>query len=68
MTLGNPEGDRTLSQKAYWQILHRELQAVGTRNSSFNKRQNDWHEVMAAMRDKKELYCKVMFVDREDEA
>lgn len=93
VALGNPEGEMTLSQKAYWQILRRELQVVGTWNSSFNERQNDWHEVMAAMRDKaldvealithefalseyqeafsimkdkKELYCKVMFVDEKD--
>ena len=93
VTLGNPAGNMQLSQQAYWQILRRELQMVGTWNSSFNERQNDWQAVMNAMqqktldaealithefaldqyeeafsimRDKKELYCKVMFVDGED--
>lgn len=52
VTLANPLGEMRLSQTAYWQILRRELKVVGTWNSSFAKSENDWQEVMAAMRDK----------------
>ncbi len=89
VTLGNPLGDMKLSQQAYWQILRRELQVVGTWNSSFSSQENDWQETVKAMHDgvidaeslishefsladykaafslmheKREMYCKVMFV------
>ena len=89
VTLANPLGEMRMSQAAYWQILRRELEVVGTWNSSFAKTENDWAKVVAAMRDKvidvrplithrfrlrdyreafslmhdkREMYCKVMFV------
>ncbi len=52
VTLANPLGEMKVSQQAYWQILRRELELVGTWNSSFSSRENDWRETMAAMRDK----------------
>jgi L-iditol 2-dehydrogenase len=94
VALGNPLGDMRLSQQAYWQILRKELCVVGTWNSSFSSKENDWQEVMIAMRDrvidvenlithvfsfaeykeafqlmheKKEPYCKVMFVNEGED-
>ena len=52
VTLANPLGDMRITQTAYWQILRRELEVVGTWNSSFSRQENDWQAVMAAMRDK----------------
>lgn len=52
VTVGNPVGDMHLSQDAYWKILRRELTIVGTWNSSFSEQQNDWQDVIDAMRDK----------------
>ena len=52
VTMGNPIGEMKLSQDAYWQILRHELTLVGTWNSSFSSQQNDWTEVIEAMRDK----------------
>lgn len=49
VTLGNPQEDMPLSQQTYWQILRRELSIVGTWNSSFGERENDWLDVMQAM-------------------
>lgn len=93
IALGNPDGNIELSQKAYWQILRKELQLVGTWNSSFSLNENDWQDVLLAMSkgdlnmealithtfslaeyknafslmyEKKEPYCKVMFVAEED--
>ena len=87
--LGNPLGGMSLSQDAYWKILRKELTLVGTWNSSFGSRENDWREAIKAMQDKRldlrslvthkfaldehqeafslmrerrEMYCKVMFV------
>ena len=87
--LGNPAGGMSLSQDAYWKILRKELTLVGTWNSSFGSRENDWWEAVLAMQDKRldlkglithrfslaeykeafslmrerrEMYCKVMFV------
>jgi len=41
--LGNPAGDMTLSQEAYWAILRKELQVLGTWNSAYaNIPRNEW--------------------------
>ena len=47
--LGNPEGAVNLSQKNYWQILRKELQLLGTWNSSFTDRHNDWRQAVWGM-------------------
>lgn len=47
--LGNPAREMTLTQKEYWLILRKELRLLGTWNSSFGERQNDWREAIAAM-------------------
>ncbi len=48
--LGNPAGDMNLAQDAYWQILRRELNVVGTWNSRFTSSpDDDWHETLQAM-------------------
>ena len=87
--MGNPIGSMSLSQDAYWKILRKELTLVGTWNSSFSRKENDWREAVQAMQDKRldlkslithrfslgeykeafslmherrEMYCKVMFV------
>ena len=87
--MGNPLGGMNLSQNAYWKILRKELTLSGTWNSSFGSRENDWHEAVRAMQEKRldlenlithryalseykevfslmherrEMYCKVMFV------
>ncbi|MDD7057301.1 MAG: galactitol-1-phosphate 5-dehydrogenase [Selenomonadaceae bacterium] len=49
VTLGNPAGSMTLTQDGYWQILRRELQLVGTWNSSFQAMQNDWQDSLRGM-------------------
>ena len=40
--MGNPAGNVNISQNGYWQILRKELQLIGTWNSSFSQRENDW--------------------------
>ena len=52
VTMGNPVGDITLSQDAYWKILRKELKLVGTWNSSFSEKHNDWEDVLEAMKDR----------------
>ena len=47
--MGNPAGDMALSQKAYWEILRKQLTLKGTWNSSFNATHNDWEKAVAAM-------------------
>ena len=49
VTLGNPAGGMALTQDGYWQILRRELQLVGTWNSSFQAMQNDWQDSLRGM-------------------
>lgn len=49
ITLGNPAGGMALSQQTYWTLLRKELSVLGTWNSSFNARENDWEEAMKAM-------------------
>jgi L-iditol 2-dehydrogenase len=38
-----------MSQKTYWHILRKELTVLGTWNSSYNSRQNDWQEALQEM-------------------
>ena len=51
--MGNPSGDVNLPQKIYWHILRKELCVLGTWNSSYNERINDWKESLSAMDEKK---------------
>ena len=47
--MGNPAGDVNLSQKTYWHILRKELTVLGTWNSSYAERNNDWKESIKAI-------------------
>ncbi len=47
--MGNPMGSMDMSQKTYWHILRKELTVLGTWNSSYNSRQNDWQEALKEM-------------------
>ena len=47
--LGNPEGDIYLEQLDYWEILRKELTLVGTWNSDFGTRKNDWKTAVSYM-------------------
>lgn len=47
--MGNPMGSMDMSQKTYWHILRKELTVLGTWNSSYNSRQNDWQEALQEM-------------------
>lgn len=48
--MGNPEGDISLKQASYWRILRKQLQVVGTWNSSYENGQPcDWTEVKEAL-------------------
>ena len=49
LLMGNPVGDMTMTQKTYWHILRKELTVLGTWNSSYNERENDWQEALNAM-------------------
>lgn len=89
--MGNPFGDMNIERGVYSEVLRREITMVGTWNSSYNDRVNDWKavaDVMAAgdmvfeplithrftldrcnealemMRDKKEFFNKVTFVEK----
>lgn len=47
--MGNPAGNINISQNGYWQILRKELQLIGTWNSSFSRQENDWQQSLQAM-------------------
>lgn len=51
--MGNPEGDILFSQATYWRVLRKQLQIVGTWNSSYeNGIECDWTEVKDALMNK----------------
>ena len=50
LCMGNPLGDMKLSQDVYWKILRKELKIVGTWNSSFSSKANDWETALSAMK------------------
>ena len=47
--MGNPVGNIMLEQQDYWQILRKQLTLVGTWNSDFGERKNDWKTALAYM-------------------
>lgn len=51
--MGNPNGDVTLDQDSYWAILRKQLNIVGTWNSSFTDISNDWRDTLDAMASKR---------------
>lgn len=90
VSMGNPSGEMTLSQKGYWEILRKQLTLKGTWNSSYNDVKNEWRialdaiaarridvrslishrfalsqadEAFRIMRERREFFNKVMFVD-----
>jgi L-iditol 2-dehydrogenase len=48
--MGNPAHDMVVSQKAYWEILRKQLTLRGTWNSSYNDAVNDWHLAIQCMK------------------
>ena len=52
VTVGNPAGNMNLRQNAYWNILRKELSVLGTWNSMYNGRNDDWKKVMKALEQK----------------
>ena len=50
VAMGNPAGDMKISQKAYWELLRKQLKISGTWNSSFvSLPKNDWELAINAM-------------------
>jgi L-iditol 2-dehydrogenase len=47
--MGNPAKDMAVSQKAYWEILRKQLTLKGSWNSSYNDARNDWHLAIQCM-------------------
>jgi L-iditol 2-dehydrogenase len=48
--MGNPAGEMKLSQKAYWEILRKQLTVIGTWNSYYaDFPKNEWKLVLEAM-------------------
>ena len=48
--MGNPDGDMTLPKVVYWQILRRELTVKGTWNSEYSDSNNNWKQVIEAIK------------------
>lgn len=49
LAMGNPIGDIALKKEAYWKLLRKQLSLVGTWNSSFGVRPDDWSDVIALL-------------------
>jgi L-iditol 2-dehydrogenase len=47
--MGNPAKDMNISQKAYWEILRKQLLLKGTWNSGYNDAHNDWRLALRCM-------------------
>ena len=46
VAMGNPSGDMPLSQKAYWEILRKQITVCGTWNSGYGGNDSDWAAVI----------------------
>lgn len=50
VAMGNPAGDMNLSQKAYWELLRKQLKLAGTWNSNYiSIPKNEWQLAIRAM-------------------
>lgn len=58
--MGNPAQDMTIAQKAYSQLLRREIKLYGTWNSSYNQVVNDWSATVKAMSDGSIKYAELI--------
>ncbi|MDR0719163.1 MAG: galactitol-1-phosphate 5-dehydrogenase [Treponema sp.] len=47
--MGNPSKNMDISQKAYWEILRKQLTLKGTWNSSYSSANNNWHTAIQYM-------------------
>ncbi|AEF80946.1 galactitol-1-phosphate 5-dehydrogenase [Leadbettera azotonutricia] len=47
--MGNPAKNMDISQKAYWEILRKQLTLKGTWNSGYNDAHNDWRLAIKCM-------------------
>jgi L-iditol 2-dehydrogenase len=47
--MGNPAKNMDISQKAYWEILRKQLTLKGTWNSNYNDAHNDWRLAVNCM-------------------
>jgi L-iditol 2-dehydrogenase len=47
--MGNPARNMDISQKAWWEILRKQLVLTGTWNSSYNETNNDWRLALECM-------------------
>jgi L-iditol 2-dehydrogenase len=47
--MGNPAKNMDISQKAWWEILRKQLTLKGTWNSSYNDARNDWRLAIKCM-------------------
>jgi L-iditol 2-dehydrogenase len=43
--LGNPKGDLAMEKNVYWSVLRKQKQLIGSWNSSYSSRVNDWAAV-----------------------
>lgn len=48
--LGNPLGDVEISKSVYWKILRKQLTIMGTWNSSFGNKKNDWSDAISLLK------------------
>lgn len=52
--MGNPSGDINLSQDIYWKILRKQIQLLGTWNSSYGPgSDSDWNEAIIVLMEKR---------------
>lgn len=48
--LGNPKGDLSMEKNVYWSILRKQKQLMGSWNSSYGRKVNDWKAVAEWMK------------------
>ncbi len=63
VAMGNPASDMNISQKAYWEILRKQIALYGTWNSAYGSLENDWKDVIKAL-EKRQLNLKPLITHR----
>ena len=56
VVIGNPKDDLHIEKNIYWKILRKQISLIGTWNSSYGAKINDWKEILEFMKANNELF------------
>ncbi len=60
VVVGNPKSDLNIPKDIYWKILRKQITIIGTWNSNYNQKINDWADALTKIKNNPDLYKKLI--------